>query len=64
VRDDVVRFVLNRKGFHGCSPSAASAAVITFITSLGNTSKRLVDEIDNGLKILQNRCGMNIVGNE
>ena len=57
-------FVFNRKGLHGGSPSAASAAVITFITSLGNTSKRIVNEIGNGLKSLPNRRGMNIGGNK
>ena len=43
--NDVVRFILDRKRLHGGSPSAAAAAVITFITSVRDTSKQIVREI-------------------
>jgi hypothetical protein len=43
VQDDVVAFVFNREGRHGCFPFADAAAVITFITSLRNTSKWIVE---------------------
>ena len=42
MKGDVVRFVFNRKDFHFRSPSGASTAAITFITRVGNTSKRIV----------------------
>jgi len=49
VRCDVVAFDFNRKSLHGRSPFAAAAAVITFITSIRDTSKRIVREIWRGL---------------
>src|SRR5438105_1202077 len=42
VKGDVIRFVLDGKYFHLLVLLAASAAVITFITRLGNTSKRIM----------------------
>jgi hypothetical protein len=39
---DVVRFVFNREVLHFQSPGAVITAITTFITSPGNTVKRIL----------------------
>jgi len=48
VHGDVVGFGFYRKDFHTYSPSATSAAVITSITQVGDTSKAILQEISSG----------------
>ena len=57
IHRDVVCFILDHEDFHVFSPLRGSAAAITFITPVANTSKRIVLEICVGEGLAMTAAG-------